>query len=90
MRGIVVGTHLSFILWVFLGWCGVCAWSWIGGVEVSAAALPLASSLTCIVIAAVASVLWVAGIGEDQAVPAGELGSPPPTEPVLSQPITFP
>ena len=74
MRGIVVGTVLSIILWVFLGWCGVCACRWLEGTSFSVSALTLVSSLACIVLAAVAGVVWVAGIGEVQAVPAAELG----------------
>ena len=73
MRGIVVGSVFTLSLWVFLGWCGVCAWSWIGSAGVSATALTLASSLACIVIAGIAGVVCVASIGEDEATTAMEV-----------------
>ena len=73
MRGIVVGSVFTLILWVFLGWCGVCACQWLECTSFSASALTLVTSLACIVVASVAGAVWVACIGEDQAESAAEL-----------------
>lgn len=74
MRGIVVGSVLSLILWVLLGWCGICAANWLECTAYSRTALTLISSLACIVIATVAGGVWVASIGEDEAETVVELG----------------
>ncbi|RYB01423.1 hypothetical protein [Lichenibacterium ramalinae] len=73
MRGIVVGAVFTLILWVFLGWCGVCACQWLEYTSFSPSTIALASSLACIVVASVAGVVWVASIGEDDAMTASEL-----------------
>ena len=70
MRGIVVGSVFTLTLWVFLGWCGVCACQWLECTTVSLTALTLVSSFACIVVASAASVLLIASIGEDEAEPA--------------------
>ena len=74
MRGIVVGAVLSLIVWVFIGWCGVCLCSWLEGTSFSGTALTLVSSLACIVVASVAGVVWVACLGEDEATTVAEFG----------------
>ena len=73
MRGIVVGSVFTLILWVFLGWCGVCACRWLECTSFSTAALALVSSLACIIVAGIAGVVWVASIGEDEATTAMEV-----------------
>lgn len=65
MRGIVVGTVLSLILWAFIGWCGVCVCHWLECTAFSGTALTLVTSLACIVCAAVAGVVWLACVSSD-------------------------
>ena len=68
MRGIVVGTVLSLILWAFIGWCGVCACNWLQCTAVSGTALALVTSLACIVCAGIAGYVWLAGVSRDDDV----------------------
>ena len=65
MRGIVVGSVISVVLWTLLAWGGVCAWTCLESTVFSVSALALVSSLACILGAGIVSLTWVACLGED-------------------------
>ncbi len=67
MRGIVVGTVFSLTLWAFLAWCGVCACEWLDETGFSTSAMTLVTSLACIVVAGLVSVVWIGCLASDDA-----------------------
>ena len=64
MRAIVI-TFLALSLWVFLAWVGICTCTWLENIQISVYAFTVVSALVCIISAALAGIVWLACVSEE-------------------------